>query len=303
MLAGILIEVERIVDCWQFTLRGSYDNHVTKISPFLLLGTAEERQSNNVTNRPIMSSPTVSAKLEGSKEQSKSAPDSRIDHAASLKYWNDVPATSNGMLAMLGDYPWYSRIDLRGSRAFLAKVRRLLPSCSTEGKLKMAVDCGAGVGRITEGFLSHVCEVVDVVEPVAKFTEVVRNSFLKKDGIVGDIYTVGLENWYPEKKYDLIWTQWCVGHLTDAQLLEYVKRCRAALTETGIMVVKENQSTDINGEDMFDEVDSSVTRTDEKFKKIFKEAGMTVFLSEIQTGFPKNFRLLPVRSYALRPNS
>jgi protein N-terminal methyltransferase len=69
------------------------------------------------------------------------------------------------------------------------------------------------------------------------------------------------------------------------------------------MVVKENQSTDINGEDMFDEVDSSVTRTDEKFKKIFKEAGMTVFLSEIQTGFPKNFRLLPVRSYALRPNS
>jgi protein N-terminal methyltransferase len=237
-------------------------------------------------------------------EQSEPTPDSQIDHAAQLKYWNDVPATPNGMLGELGDYPWYSPIDLRGSKAFLAKARRLLPSCSTKGKLKLGVDCGAGVGRITEGFLSQVCEVVDVVEPVEKFTEVVRNSSLKQDGIVGDIYTVGIENWIPEKKYDLIWTQWCVGHLTDAQLLEYVKRCRDALTDTGIMVVKENQSTDIKGEDIFDEEDSSVTRTDEKFQKIFKEAGMTVFLSEIQKGFPKlEFRLFPVRSYALRPDS
>ncbi|KAF7113842.1 hypothetical protein CNMCM5793_004897 [Aspergillus hiratsukae] len=239
------------------------------------------------------------------KEQPEPTPDSMIDHAASLKYWNDVPATPNGMLGELGDYPWYTRIDLQASKAFLAKARRLSRSCSTEGKLKLGVDCGAGVGRITEGFLSKVCEVVDVVEPVEKFTEVMHNSSLKKDGIVGDIYIVGIENWNPEKKYDLIWTQWCVGHLTDVQLLEYVKRCRAALTETGIMVVKENQSTDINGEDMFDEEDSSVTRTDEKFKKIFKEAGMTVFLSEIQNPLPKNFKLklLPVRAYALRPNS
>jgi hypothetical protein len=37
-----------------------------------------------------------------------------------------------------------------------------------------AVDCGAGVGRVTEGFLSHVCEVVDAVEPVAKFTQVMK---------------------------------------------------------------------------------------------------------------------------------
>lgn len=55
MLAGILIEVERIVDCWQFTLRGSYDNHVTKISPFLLLGTAEEtiEQRHQSTNHVV----------------------------------------------------------------------------------------------------------------------------------------------------------------------------------------------------------------------------------------------------------
>lgn len=208
------------------------------------------------------------------------------------------------MLGMLGSYPWYTRIDLRGSKTFLGKVRRMIPDCPTEGKLPLGVDCGAGVGRVTEGLLSQVCERVDAVEPIEKFTEVIRNSELKRTGVVGDIYTMGLENWYPEKnKYDLIWTQFCVGHLTDVQLREYFVRCREALTETGIMIVKENQSTDPNGLDMFDEEDSSVTRTDEKLRTLFKEAGLVLVASELQLGFPKNFKLLPVRFYALRPST
>ncbi|GAQ40294.1 alpha N-terminal protein methyltransferase 1 [Aspergillus tubingensis] len=231
-------------------------------------------------------------------------PDSHIDHAASLRYWNSVAANTKTMLGMLGSYPWYTRIDLRGSKTFLGKVRRMIPNCPTEGKLPLGVDCGAGVGRVTEGLLSQVCERVDAVEPIEKFTEVIRNSELKRTGVVGDIYTMGLENWYPEKnKYDLIWTQFCVGHLTDVQLREYFVRCREALTETGIMIVKENQSTDSNGLDMFDEEDSSVTRTDEKLRTLFKEAGLVLVASELQLGFPKNFKLLPVRFYALRPST
>ncbi|KAK1139811.1 hypothetical protein N8T08_011130 [Aspergillus melleus] len=229
--------------------------------------------------------------------------DANIDHAASIRYWNSVPATSNAMLAMLGNYPWYSRIDLRGSKTFLGKVRRMIPSCPTDGKLAQAVDCGAGVGRVTEGFLSHVCEVVDAVEPVAKFTQVMQDGPLKRDGAVGDVYTMGIESWNPDKKYDLIWTQFCVGHLTDEQLREYFVRCCAALTETGLIVVKENMSTDPQGKDMYDDEDSSVTRTDEKFRKIFAEAGMNLITSELQLGFPKNFKLLPVRFYALRPKT
>ncbi|BCS01835.1 N-terminal protein methyltransferase [Aspergillus luchuensis] len=235
---------------------------------------------------------------------SDAPPDSHIDHAASLRYWNSVAANAKTMLGMLGSYPWYTRIDLRGSKTFLGKVRRMIPNCPTEGKLPLGVDCGAGVGRVTEGLLSQVCERVDAVEPIEKFTEVIRNSELKRTGVVRDIYTMGLENWYPEKnKYDLIWTQFCVGHLTDVQLREYFVRCREALTETGIMVVKENQSTDPNGLDMFDEEDSSVTRTDEKLRTLFKEAGLVLVASELQLGFPKNFKLLPVRFYALRPST
>ncbi|PWY88935.1 hypothetical protein BO70DRAFT_393452 [Aspergillus heteromorphus CBS 117.55] len=235
-------------------------------------------------------------------------PDSQINHADSLRYWNSVAANANTMLGMLGNYPWYTRIDLRGSKTFLTKVRRLIPNCPTTGKLPLGADCGAGVGRVTEGLLSQVCTTVDAIEPVEKFTHVIRASHLNRpssdgeaSGVIGDIYTVGLEDWYPRKKYDLIWTQFCVGHLTDVQLEAYFVRCRDALTAGGVLVVKENQSTDPAGEDMFDEEDSSVTRTDGKFRKLFAEAGLRVVASELQLGFPKEFKLLPVRFYALRP--
>jgi protein N-terminal methyltransferase len=128
-----------------------------------------------------------------------------------------------------------------------------------------------------------------------------KDGELNERGVVGDIYNVGLEDWYPEKKYGLIWTQWCVGHLTDSQLVAYVARCRESLKETGLMVVKENLSTDPLGKDMYDDLDSSVTRTDAKFKEIFEAAGMDLVKSEMQTGFPKQYKLLPVRFYALRP--
>ncbi|KAJ5458171.1 hypothetical protein N7475_009559 [Penicillium sp. IBT 31633x] len=226
--------------------------------------------------------------------------DSNIDHAASLKYWNSVPATPG---SMLGDFPSISRIDLQGSKTFLAKVRRLVSGVSSTGKFHQGVDCGAGVGRVTEGFLSQVCEVVDAVEPVAKFTQVTKDSQLKKDGVIGSIYTRGLENWTPEKKYDLIWVQWCVGHLTDSQLIDYTVRCRKALNEDGLMVLKENLSTHFAGEDMYDSEDSSVTRTDAKFRQIFEAAGMQVVKSELQKGFPAAFNLLPVQFYALRPKT
>lgn len=235
--------------------------------------------------------------------QSSGPADSKINHAASIDYWSSKPSTSSEMLGMLGTYPWYTRIELQGSKTFLTKVRRLIPSLAGSSKFKLGADCGAGVGRVTEGFLSHVCEVVDAVEPVEKFTKVLEESKLKQNGIVGDVYTVGLEGWHPEKKYDLIWTQWCVGHLTDAQLIEYIVRCRSSLTEHGIMVFKENLSTDAQDEDMYDDEDSSVTRTDSKFKKLFATAGMEIIKSEIQTGFPKQFKLLPVKSYALRPKA
>jgi protein N-terminal methyltransferase len=248
-------------------------------------------------------SQNISPTVNGPVLNESSTPDSKIDHNASINYWNNVPATSGGMLAMLGDFPWYTRIELRGSKAFLAKVRRLIPTLSEHGKFSLGVDCGAGVGRVTKDFLSDVCEVVDIVEPVEKFTQPLKEGELGQRGVIGDVYNVGLQDWNPHKKYDLIWIQWCVGHCTDAQLVAYFARCRECLKDSGIIVVKENLSTDPLGNDMYDELDSSVTRTDAKFKTIFNSTGLEVVKSEIQTGFPKQYKLLPVKMYALRPKN
>lgn len=221
---------------------------------------------------------------------------SLVDNAASIKYWSGVSANEDGML---GGYPQISRIDLRGSANFLAKIHRLFPSTAKVKPLERGVDCGAGIGRITEGFLRNVCAEVDIVEPVGKFAEEAHRR-LGADERLGDVYVVGLESWVPTKKYDLVWNQWCVGYLTDEQLVGHLRRCKEALTEQGIVVVKENLSTVIEREDTFDEVDGGVTRTDEKFRSLFKEAGLDLLKSEEQIGFPKRLGLMPVRLYALR---
>lgn len=119
-----------------------------------------------------------------------------------------------------------------------------------------AINNTNSIGRITEALLVKVSKQVDVIEPVAKFTE-----GLKNNAGVRNIFNVGLESWKPNEgdQYDLIWTQWCVGYLNDEQLVSYLQRCKEVLTpKTGVIVVKENISTDNN--DIWDETDSSWTR-------------------------------------------
>ncbi|KAJ4357527.1 uncharacterized protein N0V89_002103 [Didymosphaeria variabile] len=247
-----------------------------------------------------------------------SAPDALINHAQSIEYWNSVSADTTGML---GGYPQTSRIDLQGSSNFLTKLRRAKSTLSTKQPLpplERVADCGAGVGRITKEFLLKVSRRVDVVEPVKKFTDELVQSLVSGEwagdgdagtgagkGQVGEVINLGLQDWVPEKgAYDVIWNQWCLGHLTDVQLVAYFERCKEGLLEEeerrqSWIVVKENLSTDFRGKDIYDEEDSSVTRSDEKFRRLFKEAGLKIVATELQKGFPKE--LFPVRIYALKP--
>lgn len=64
------------------------------------------------------------------------------------------------------------------------------------------------------------------------------------------------------------------------------------------MVKENNTPTDT---DDFDDTDSSVTRSDAKFKQIFEEAGLKLIACERQRGLPRE--LYPVRMYALKPTS
>ena len=122
---------------------------------------------------------------------------------------------------------------------------------------------------------------------------------IRERGGVGRIWNVGLEAWFPDavtEVYDVIWIQWCLGQCTDAQAHQLLVRSQKNVTEGGWIIVKENLSG--MQEDVYDETDSSVTRTDEKFREMFQEAGLKLVSTELQKGFPK--ALYPVRVYALQ---
>ena len=268
-----------------------------------------------------------------SQNGSASAPaDAHISTAQGLEYWNSIKPTVHGML---GGYPQVSMVDLRGSYAFFRKIQKLhpytppypsnpgatVPRASLEGDevdtknmldkegdipmLARGLDVGAGIGRVTAGFLSRICKTIDIVEPIAAFASQVTAQKMAGSGTVGDIFVTGLQDWTPKPsvKYDVIWAQWCLGHLTDAQLVEFLKKGKGCLRRDGWFVVKENLSTDTGqgrmaAKDVYDEVDSSVTRRDTTFRRCFQEAGIRVVRSELQRGLEKG--LLPVRFYACR---
>ncbi|KAH7026679.1 alpha-N-methyltransferase NTM1 [Microdochium trichocladiopsis] len=221
------------------------------------------------------------------------SPSAPVQTSVLLEYWS---AAASDVDSMLGGYAHISTIELQGSRAFLAKLGVGLQA--GRRRVTNALEGGAGIGRVTEGLLLPLADHVDVIEPVAKFT----TELAAKKG-VRNVFTVGLEQWQPEddEVYDLIWIQWCVGYLDDEQLVAFLVRCKAVLqADVGHIVLKENIST--SDEDLYDAEDSSVMRTDSKFRDIFKRAGLRLVKTELQKGVDmKGYaKLCPIRMYALK---
>lgn len=129
-------------------------------------------------------------------------------------YWNGVTPTVDGML---GGFSVVDPVDVKGSLSFVQEF--LEKKVITNG---YACDCGAGIGRVTKNFLLQVpFEKVDLVEQASVFCEQAKNEYLVKEieqGKVGQVLCQGLQDFTPEQgKYDLIWCQWVLGHLTDGK--------------------------------------------------------------------------------------
>ena len=230
-----------------------------------------------------------------------------ISSADSIAYWTSVSPTVNGML---GGFPQVSATDLKGSYLFYQKLLRLQPgqpsNLERDKTVKRGLDCGAGIGRVTQGFLSRVCNMIDIVEPISSFADQARGCLAasKSEAQIGEVYTQPLEAFSPtmnHPKYDLIWIQWCAGHLTDSQMVSFLQLCKAMMRdENSWIAVKENLSTDKEGKDIFDPTDSCVTRSLATWETLFKGAGLAVKKTELQKGMPVR-GLLPVRMWALKP--
>jgi protein N-terminal methyltransferase len=207
-------------------------------------------------------------------------------------YWEGVNPTIDGML---GGYAKISHIDIEGS----SKLLKLLFREDSGPEKGRALDCGAGIGRITKHLLSKHFQTVDLVEQDEHFL-VKAKEYLAGVSSVGNLFCAGLQNFkFPEATYDVIWFQWVLGHLTDDHLVTLLTRCQSALRARGVIMVKENVTS--SGEVEKDEEDSSVTRPPQLWKKLIKRANLTIVKEFKQNKFPKD--IYEVHMFALRPDS
>ncbi|CAH8833807.1 unnamed protein product [Trichobilharzia szidati] len=212
-------------------------------------------------------------------------------------YWSHVSPTVDGMLS---GYTSLNVPDITDSEAFLDEFG---PSTTA-----YALDCGAGIGRVTKQLLLPRFSIVDMVELTQSFLDQTEEYIGPTDfPRVGERFCMGLQEFTPPTgRYDLIWIQWVLGHLSDLALLAFLKRCAHGLSPGGVIVIKENvtstgghdenavnNSTEVN----FDEIDSSYTRPRSAYIKVFKDAGLKLIGEKAQTNFPLS--LYPVRMFAV----
>ncbi|KDN48849.1 DUF858-domain-containing protein [Tilletiaria anomala UBC 951] len=339
--------------------------------------------------------------------------------AKGVEYWQGVPATVDGVLGGygLGTLP---RVDSLGSRQFLLKHLKRLgniapasadPAAWMEEKVRWrggesskgravtrALDCGAGVGRVTETVLLPLVDEVHLVEPVVKFLleakkrsstwkpmklhpeqqpfnacKVVhfheatlqlfdpRNPYAPPSakatgkrkahpdgpqtpnesalvagiepaitptvsiaGDVGEDRSSGEAGAVlDEVEYDVVWIQWCLQHLSDSDLLSFLKRCKQSLKPAkdsakvpngstqpewaesertgGMIFVKENvcgENEDGSERSIWDNEDHSITRSTNAYERVFREAGLDIADCQVQHGLPDE--LFVVKMWALR---
>ncbi|XP_028318747.1 N-terminal Xaa-Pro-Lys N-methyltransferase 1 [Gouania willdenowi] len=205
-------------------------------------------------------------------------------------YWREVPPTVDGML---GGYGSISSIDINGSKAFLKKF---LGDGEAQTASGCALDCGAGIGRISKRLLLPLFRTVDLVDVTQEFLNKARTYLGEEAKRVGNFFCSGLQEFVPEDgRYDVIWIQWVIGHLTDEHLVEFLRRCQKALRPNGLIVIKDNMSYEGV---VPDEVDSSVCRELDIVRSLAARAGLRIVHEEQQLDFPKE--IYQVHTLALR---
>jgi protein N-terminal methyltransferase len=147
-------------------------------------------------------------------------------YTKAVDYWSSVDPTVNGMLGGFESVcPVETAASLDLIHEFVDGIRGARNVVKKEPRIEKgyACDCGAGIGRVTKEFLLRV--------PFAKVDLVAKNEYLKEEiqsGKVGEVYCKGLQEFTPDAgKYDLIWCQWVLGHLTDG--MNTANSCKSAI--------------------------------------------------------------------------
>lgn len=207
------------------------------------------------------------------------------------RYWQKVPPTVNGML---GGFEYISEEDVKGSTAFLLALKDVRPGL----EFGRVLDCGAGIGRVTKNLLLPLFDTVDMVELNQDFLDQAPDYIGESFNRVGQRYCSGLQDFDPRREqYDIIWSQWVLGHLTEVHLVRFLKRCIVGLKPGGLLCIKENIAGTQKAE--FDDEDSSYTRPRNQLVKLCTKAGLELIKEDVQANFPSH--IFEVRMFAFQP--
>jgi protein N-terminal methyltransferase len=174
----------------------------------------------------------------------------------------------------------------------LAFLDRLLARQSTmPAKPSVAVDLGAGVGRVTKMILLKRYDEVRLVEPNEGFSKHSKVYLGRKRAArcvfnclhLQDISTDDIIEW---GEADLMWVQWCLQYLTDDDFIKCLRTLAGGLRPgVGVLVVKENRPYGNAREDRF-QMDTpqgssgqgryDITRPDAHHRLLFQRAGLRV---------------------------
>ena len=166
-----------------------------------------------------------------------------------------------------------------------------------------AVDAGAGVGRLTKLILLKRYEEVRLVEADTQLSRRSRTYLGHKRADRCTFTCARLESlgedtvsgWGTTQTTsgaggvgaDLVWLQWTLQYLTDADAVLALRRLSGTLVKyTGVMIVKENRPYGVSRTDRFQMETPGVsgrydiTRTDDHHRLLFDMAGLVVDLRE-----------------------
>lgn len=204
------------------------------------------------------------------------------------EYWENC---DNTIEDMLGGNPQVNEIDIKTSS-------ELLEGLIKSGKLNpgRVLDCGAGIGRITNSVLQNYFSEVDLVEMNKNFVEFGKQ-FFKDNKKIKDFYCSVLQEFKFEKKYDCIWIQWCIENLEDDDLDIFLTNCCKNIQDNGLMVIKENITDKGN---FYSSEDFSKIRSDRIYKEIFERNGFSIVKHFHHPNWPKD--LMKVSVFVLKKN-
>ena len=173
-------------------------------------------------------------------------------YAANQTFWDeDGYAGSTDEEAMIGDATT-SATDVEHSLKLIDELRAKHPSLL----LRTALDCGAGVGRVTKHVLLKRCEHVCLLEGCERWLKQARRYLGNKRAqsckfVLGRLEEsaaleacgVGSGRGGSSRGalFDLIWIQWTLQYLVDADVVSTLRRLRSAISPNGRLVLKENR--------------------------------------------------------------